>query len=139
MTLAEQLVRDEGEILHAYQDSEGWWTIGVGRLIDKRKGGGITHQESLYLLSNDIAKVELNLPQALPWTALLDDARRGVLLNMAFNLGIGGLLGFHHTLASIQAGDYVLARDHMLVSKWASQVGVRAQRLAKQIVTGEWQ
>lgn len=139
MTLEEQLIRDESEVLHAYQDSEGWWTIGVGRLIDKRKGGGITHQESLYLLANDITKVELQLSQSLPWTATLDDARRGVLLNMAFNLGIDGLMGFHHTLASIQAGDYALAKDHMLASKWATQVGARAKRLAEQMVTGEWQ
>ncbi len=50
MTLAQsitqQLRRDEGEVLHAYQDSLGYWTIGIGVLIDKRKGGGITKAES---------------------------------------------------------------------------------------------
>jgi lysozyme len=44
--IAEQLRRDEGEVLHAYQDKYGYWTIGVGRLIDARKGGGISVEES---------------------------------------------------------------------------------------------
>jgi lysozyme len=37
MTLAEMLTRDEGRVRHAYQDHLGFWTIGVGRLIDQRK------------------------------------------------------------------------------------------------------
>ena len=33
-TLKARLRLEEGEVLHAYQDSLGWWTIGVGHLID---------------------------------------------------------------------------------------------------------
>src|SRR3546814_14026178 len=49
------LNREEGRIPHAYQDSLGYWTIGVGRLIDKRKGGRLTNVEIDMLLANDIA------------------------------------------------------------------------------------
>ena len=50
---------------------------------------------------------------------------------MAYNLGINSLLGFKNTLATIQAGRYNDAADGMLASKWATQVGDRATRLAK--------
>ena len=55
--LLEELSRDEGTVLQAYQDSLGYWTIGTGRLIDKRRGGGITKAEADYLLANDVQKI----------------------------------------------------------------------------------
>lgn len=137
--LTTQLIRDEGEVLHAYTDSLGYLTIGVGRLIDERKGGGITETESRYLLANDVARKANQLFSALPWAEHLDDARQGVLLNMAFNMGINGLMQFRNTLAMIQAGKWDDAAAGMLDSKWARQVGPRATRLAEQMRTGVWQ
>lgn len=130
---------DEGEVLHTYNDTLGYATIGVGRLIDKRKGGGISKDESAYLLSNDIMRTSLDLDRRLPWWTSLSDARRGVLLSMAFQMGIDGLLGFKNTLAMIQRGDYAGASKGMLNSKWATQTPERANRMAKQMLTGEWQ
>lgn len=134
-----QLRRDEGEVLNAYEDHLGYWTIGVGRLIDKRKGGGISAEESAYLLNNDIDARIKKLGEVLPWFGGLDDARKGVLINMAFQMGVDGLLGFKNTLAEIQAGNYAKAAEMMLMSKWATQTPERAKRLAKQIQTGDWQ
>lgn len=37
--IKKQLIRDEGNVPYAYSDSLGYLTIGVGFLIDKRKGG----------------------------------------------------------------------------------------------------
>jgi len=136
--LRNDLRRDEGEVLHAYQDSLGYWTIGVGRLIDKRKGGKISIGESAILLDNDIDDVEDLLDMYLPWWRSLDAARQGALANMAFNLGVGPsaenpegkLLTFKNTLASLQAGNYEAAARGMMQSRWASQVGARATRLA---------
>jgi lysozyme len=136
--LTQQLRRDEGEVLHAYQDHLGYWTLGIGRLIDKRKGGGISEEEAAYLLSNDIDKYSTELTQKLPWVESLDEARKGVLFNMAFNLGVPGLLGFKQTLGAVQAGEYEKAAEMMLLSKWAGQVGDRAKRLAKQMKEGVW-
>jgi lysozyme len=62
-----------------------------------------------------------------------------VLVNMAFNMGINGLLGFKHTLELVRTGNYADAADAMLNSKWAEQVGPRAKRLSEQMRTGEWQ
>lgn len=137
--ITKQLRRDEGVEKSAYQDSLGYWTIGVGRLIDKRKGGRLRDNEIDFLLSNDIDEVEEALEARISFYKSLDEARRGVLLNMAFNLGIDGLLAFKNTLSLVGAGKYKEASVEMLKSKWASQVGDRAKRLSKQMETGKWQ
>lgn len=137
--LANQLRRDEGEVLHAYQDHLGFWTIGIGRLIDKRKGGGLTKDEAAYLLGNDIARFTNALRTRLPWFDRIDEARQGVLANMAFQMGVEGLLGFRNTLSMIERGEYDAAANAMLQSKWSQQTPQRAARLAQQMRTGEWQ
>jgi lysozyme len=134
-----QLRRHEGEVLHAYQDHLGYWTIGVGRLIDKRKGGGITRSEAEYLLGNDVDKVLTELKTRLSWFDKLSEPRKAVLLNMGFQLGIGGLMGFSRTLGLIESGKYAEAADQMLQSKWAQQTPNRAAEMAEQMRTGKWQ
>ena len=135
-SLKDQLVRDEELRLKPYTDSVGKLTIGVGRnLTDK----GISFQEAQGLLANDIADATADLQAKLPWTATLDDVRKGALLNMTFNMGIGGLLEFHDFLARMQRGDFSGAAGAMLDSLWARQVGPRATRLSIQIQSGVWQ
>lgn len=135
MTLREQLIRDERRAVKPYTDTVGKITIGVGRnLTDK----GLSLAEVELLLDHDIADVELDLQDHLPWAGSLDDARQGVLKNMCFNLGLAGLLGFHRMLVALQAGDYLTAAKEMRTSKWAEQVGARAERLARQMESGLW-
>lgn len=131
--MVRQLRLHEGERLKPYRCTAGELTIGVGRNLEDR---GITAQESAMLLANDIAAEERELLRALPWVATLDEVRQRVLLDMAFNMGIAGLLGFKNTLATIQAGDYKRAATMMLDSRWAKQVGQRAERLARMMATG---
>jgi lysozyme len=135
-SIQDQLLRDEGMRLRPYRDSVGKLTIGIGRNLDDV---GISEAEAVMLLENDLGSARRGLQTALPWTAELDEVRFGALLNMCFNLGLVGLLKFTHFLASLQAGDWKMASLSMLNSMWAGQVGVRAQRLATQIETGEWQ
>lgn len=135
--LVAQLKRDEGTVLHAYQDHLGYWTIGTGRLIDIR-GGGITPEEAEYLLSNDIDTRFAQLSKRIPWFDTLSSARQGVLMNMAFQLGIGGLLAFKNTLRLVEVGDYTGASREMLNSAWAKQTPERAKRLSEQMRTNEW-
>lgn len=137
--LTAQLRRDEGEKLAAYQDHLGYWTIGVGRLIDSRRGGGLSKEESAYLLSNDIDVRVAELRKRLPWVSKLDDVRFGALVNMTFQLGVDGLLGFKTTLALVEQGKFALAAESMLKSKWAEQTPARARRIAVQMRTGAWQ
>lgn len=139
MDLRQQLKDMEGCVPCAYQDSLGFWTIGVGRLIDKRKGGGLSPEEIDFLMDNDIKKVRAQVFVRFPWTANLDEARNAALINMAFQLGIDGLAGFVNTLAAIRDGHYDHAAEQMLQSKWATQTPERARRLSRQIATGSWQ
>lgn len=136
--LSARLMLDEGVIPHAYQDHLGYWTIGVGRLIDKRKGGGLSRDEMQYLLNNDIRNKEKEVLDALPWIAKLDEARQCVFFMMAFQMGIEGLLKFKNTLAKARAGDYAGASASMLKSLWAKQTPNRAKQIANMMKTGEW-
>ncbi len=132
------VARHEGRVPHAYQDSLGYWTIGVGHLIDGRKGGKLPEHIIDAILDWDIMEVEKELAKALPWVIQLDAVRYAVLVDMAFNLGVPGLLAFAHTLAYVRAGAWPQAADAMLQSKWAGQVGPRAQRLAGMMRSGLW-
>ncbi len=138
MNLAQMLEAEEGRVAHAYTDSEGWLTIGVGRLIDRRKGGRLTDREIDYLLANDIAEKTAEVLKALPWLMQLDEARRAVLLGMAFQMGTAGLLGFKNTLELVRTGEYKAAGRGMMQSRWAEQTPKRAQRMAQQMETGLW-
>jgi lysozyme len=141
--LIDQLRRDEGEVLHVYLDSMGIRTAGVGHNleshhIDLPVGAPISKQQSEDWLREDVAEVSNQVHSLIPWSDGLDEPRRGVLLNMAFNLGIYGLLKFKNTLAMVRVGDYAGAARGMLASLWASQVGPRATRLAQQMQQGVW-
>lgn len=128
--VAEQLLADEGLRLKPYRCTAGRLTIGVGRNLEDR---GITRAEALLLLDNDIADCAGQLAQRLPWFAAAPEAVQEVLVNMAFNLGVGGLLEFRTSLGHLQACRYAEAAGSMLASKWARQVGKRAERLAAQV------
>ena len=137
--LTRQLRGDEGDKATVYKDHLGFDTIGVGRLVDKRKpGAGLRPDEIAYLLNNDIDDRIEQLTRRLPWFQNLDDARKGALLNMAFQMGVDGLLGFTRTLALVESGQYDLAAHNMLQSLWAKQTPARAKRMADQIRTGQW-
>ena len=140
MNLEDQLRRDEGEILHVYKDDKGYWTIGVGILVDERRGGGITRDESTYLLGNRIASKTAELERRLPWVTRLDPVRKAALLNMCFQMGVDGVLGFPKMLACLRDERWAEAETHALDSDWAREDSpARAKRVARQLSSGEWQ
>lgn len=139
MDFRQQLIDEEGEVLHAYKDHLGYWTIGVGILIDKRKGGGLRKEESDFILNNRIRLKVAEVEKALPWVSTLDEPRKAVLVGMAFQMGLDGLLGFRNTLKMIERRQYKEAGDGMLNSLWAKQTPERAKRMAKQMELGTWQ
>ncbi|MDD2229527.1 MAG: glycoside hydrolase family protein [Candidatus Cloacimonetes bacterium] len=133
--IKEQLIRHEGLRLKPYRCTAGKLTIGVGRNLDDR---GISQKEAYVLLENDIQNCEKQIMDEIPEIYnVLDEVRKSVLLNMCFNLGIGGLLGFNNTLAFIAAGDWERAANGMLASKWAKQVGRRAIELSELMRKGK--
>lgn len=133
-SLRDQLIRDEGVRLKPYRDSVGKLTIGCGRNLDDV---GISMTELDILLDNDVSRTVAAVLAHLPWAVTLDPIRRDVLVNMAFNLGIAGLMGFKKFLAAVQRGAWDDAVIEMLDSKWHEQVGIRAERLAEQMLHGD--
>lgn len=146
--LRSELVRDEGLRLKPYRCTAGKLTIGVGRNLDdvgisycetkelhitKQSAStkGISKDAAMALLDNDIDRCISDLDRHIPWWSKLDEVRQRVLINMCFNLGIRGLLGFRNTLKHIRHGQYDRAADNMLLSLWARQVKGRAFRLSQ--------
>ena len=130
-----QLVRHEGLRLKPYRCTAGKLTIGIGRNLDDR---GISQKEAYAMLERDIQDCEQWLIDEIPEVYnKLDEVRQSVLLNMCFNLGIKGLLGFKNTLDFIGAGDWERAANNMLASKWAKQVGMRAIELSELMRKGQ--
>lgn len=141
LNLMNQLRRHEGLRLEPYKCSEGYLTIGFGRNIETN---GISEAEAEFMLLNDLLACESELKDE-GWYNQLDETRRAVVLNMAFNLGKPTLLKFKKFIGALSDDDYETASKEMVTgsnggeSKWASQVGKRAYELADQMRTGEWQ
>lgn len=131
--LVADLIRDEDLRLKPYRCTEGKLTIGVGRNLDDV---GISRAEALFLLDNDIGNTLAELDRRIPWWRSLSEPRQRAQANMAFNMGLPRLLGFKNMLAALQGGDYETAAAEALNSKWAKQVGIRADRIAELFKTG---
>jgi len=126
--LYSDLRRDEGTRVKPYKDTVGKLSIGVGRNLDDV---GVRPDEIQLMLSNDVAGVVYDLDTRYPWWRKMTSARQNALANMCFNLGIVRLAGFKNMLAHLALGKYDQAADEALNSKWAGQVGERAQRIAE--------
>jgi len=142
LNLLNQLRRHEGLRLDPYKCSEGYLTIGYGRNIETN---GISEAEAEFMLLNDLLACESELKNE-GWYNQLDETRRAVVLNMAFNLGKPKLMQFKKFIGALSDDDYETASKEMVTgsdgvspSKWASQVGSRAYELADQMRTGQWQ
>ena len=139
MNLIEQLNRDEGRVRHVYLDSEGYSTIGVGILIDERKGGGLDDEEIDWLLNRRIEKARAALAKRLPWFPQLDRVRQDGLVNMAYQMGADGVLKFPKMLGALRDQRWHEAEHQALDSLWIKQTPERCRRIARQFATGEMQ
>lgn len=133
--LRRMLIVHEGLRLKPYRCPAGYLTIGVGRNLEAR---GISREEAMVLLENDIAEAEAAARGFFPAFDRLEEPRQAVLVDMAFNLGAVRLGGFRRFWAALERGDFEQAAREMLDSKWAKQVGPRARRLAEMMRRGTW-
>jgi lysozyme len=133
--LTNLLVLHEGLKLKPYRCTAGKLTIGIGHNLDAK---GITPDQAYAIFRDDMTDVARELERRIPWIVQLDEVRAAVLADMAFNLGVDGLLKFPATLALVQSGKYIEASLEMLDSAWAKQVGKRATRLSEMMATGKW-
>jgi lysozyme len=131
-TLLAELKRQEGFSRTIYKCPAGFNTIGYGLNLDAGISEGLAEVILKYLIN----EVEQELIRKLDWFPNLTQARKEVLINMAFNLGIEGLLKFRHTLFLMENSRHEEAAVEMLNSKWASQVGGRARYLSEKYKRG---
>jgi lysozyme len=106
--------------------------------MDESGGIGLSDSEIDMLLANDIKRVEQELTDRFTWYSKLDSVRREAMIDIAFNLGLTKLLGFKKALAAMESGDYFWASTEFNASRWAEQVGYRADELCDMIETGEY-
>jgi lysozyme len=146
----EQLKIHEGFRAKVYQCTAGHDTIGHGYNLDANplnlsnyeivgfRKNGISKEQAETILKIHVAQIETALIKQFSWFESLNEARCAVLINMAFNLGLKGLLSFKNTLRMIETGDFEGASKNMLQSKWATQVKGRAVDLSAQMRTGKF-
>jgi lysozyme len=141
---------EEGLRLRPYVDSLGKCTTGIGCCLDtapldatERAYIGhdgrtlpITLTQARWLCAYRVQGVLRELDQALPWWRRLDAPRQRVLAIMTYNMGVPHLCCFKVALSAMQLGRWSEAAAAMLDSKWATQVGERAQRLARTMRSG---
>ena len=129
------LIIDEGLRLKPYRDTVGKLTIGVGRNLDDV---GISEDEALYLLNNDIKKAKEDVKKVFGEMFYeLDSIRQAVLIDMMFNLGLPRFLTFRKFIQAVKEKDFKKASIEMLNSRWATQVKKRAERLSYMMRTGK--
>lgn len=127
------LERDEGVRLKPYLDTVGKTTIGIGRNLTDN---GITAAEAKMLLQNDLFRVANELDRVAPWWREMSQVRQNALVNMAFNLGLPRLLTFKKMMLALENGNFETAWAEAMGSKWAAQVGERANRIADSFIKG---
>ena len=132
--LTEELKRHEGFRKHPYKCSTGHLTIGYGRNLEDK---GINKREANTLLQNDIQSA-MNGAKNIFHFDRVNNARQAVLINFVFNIGETTARKFKKMIKAIQEEDYEQAAEELLNSRYAQQVGKRAEELAERLRTGKW-
>ena len=137
--LIKMLKRHEGVKPHAYRCSENFVTVAGGRNIDETGGLGLSVDEIEFLLANDIRRCRAELVENFDWFEGLDSIRQDALIDFNFNVGLTTFMKFKKFIAAIKKGNWDAAATELLSSKYAKQVGARADELAAMIKSGEYQ
>jgi lysozyme len=109
------IANEEGEVLHVYADQVGVKTIGIGHALHPGESfpNGITHEQALMLLQQDVATAEnaINSDVKVTITQNMCDS----LASFTYNLGTGALAS-STLLKLLNQGNYTGAADEFL--KW---------------------
>ncbi|WP_456390347.1 glycoside hydrolase family protein [Hydrogenimonas sp.] len=125
--LVEEIKRDEGFRGMPYQDTKGIWTIGFGNKLP------LDRAEAELITEKRINAATVELKEKLYFFDDLPDEAKKILINMAYNLGVNGLMKFKRMLDALEFEDYDEAANEMVDSVWYREVGKRAKRLVKRM------
>lgn len=138
MTLIDVLILHEGSKSFVYQDSKGFWTIGVGRNVDPSSHTGLSPSEITLLLENDINRCKREL-SSFDFYENLDVVRKEVLIELCFNMGLSTLMQFKKMIAALKKNDFNQAAKELENSRWATQVSKRrVSNIIKRLITGSY-
>lgn len=126
------ILSHEGLKLFPYKDTVGKTSIGIGRNLSDC---GISKEEAIIFLRNDIDKCKKDL-EKFSWYMMQPTGVKDALINMCFNLGLTRLMQFKNMIACLEKKDYVGAAREVLNSKYAKDVGKRANDIAVHISEG---
>jgi lysozyme len=126
----QMLIKHEGIRVHPYKCSEDKLTIGIGRNLE---ANGISEEEAMYLLDNDIDRVIANLNKIFPAWKVMPSKARLVCIDMCFQMGITGFMNFRRTRALMEMGCWLEASEELLRSKYAVQTPNRAAYNSRQL------
>ena len=132
-TIKEQLIRHEGRRTRPYVDTVGKITIGIGHNLTDN---GLPDFIIDLLYEHDMKGVIQNLDTNLSWWREQPENIRNALMDLCFNMGIGGLLGFHRFLQALKDKNYLNAAMELQDSRWFQQVGFRGPELVNQVRNG---
>jgi lysozyme len=138
--LRETLKIDEGVKYEIYKDHLGYPTFGIGHLIvesdeeyDQPVGTGVHIDRVNEAFDEDVAVMVDEAKKLFPDLEDLPEEAQQVIVNMTFNMGRPRLSQFKKFIAGVNAGDWEKAAVEMMDSRWATQVGARAERLRDRI------
>lgn len=111
------------------------WTVGYGFTNGVTPDSRMNRITADRKLEQKILEVDAALSNVLSWYKDASFVTKTILINMAFNMGIKGLLGFRNTLKFISQKNYEQAAHNMTQSLWFRQVGNRAKELVERMRT----
>ena len=134
---ADRRKKKEGFRSEAYQDTEGNWTIGYGHKIkpeeEHLKTAKLSEEAASKLLESDMKEHSDKFYEKEPWAANLPAQTKEALEDMAFNMGPAWMDKFPSVREKLQQGDVQGAANIIRNSKYAQQVGDRADENASLI------
>ena len=132
MSLKERIKQHEGYVTKPYYDSEGVLTVGYGRNLEAVP---FSDDELDLMFENDFARAR-NGAELFRGYHDLNEIRKGVVIEMVFQMGFNGVEKFKKFWLAIQDHDWARAAEEMLDSKWATQTPERAKELARLFLRG---
>lgn len=118
------IINHEGFASQPISDSKKSQTIGYGHSLTFSK---ITPTAAKLILDDDVYDRMKELIIAWPTFLNCDGPRQRVLLEMAYQLGVSGLMEFKKMLHAVAIKDYKTAKLEILNSRLANETPTRAR------------
>ena len=127
--IIDELKKEEGFSAHIYKCTRGFDSCGYGynlqanplkldvQTLREARHVGVSEKQAEAWLMKLVDEIEVKLRHAFVCYSKLNEVRRNVLIQMAYQMGVAGLLKFKHAITAMEHGDYDMASICMLDSE----------------------